>query len=173
MRILRYVRGRAQTNLMAKLLFLTHRVPYPPNKGERIRAFYPLRHLAKRHEVWLGALADSQAEIAQSGELQALCTEVHLALHPRSRQQLGMMLGAATGRALSLSAFDNHDLRAWCAHAIASVKPDLIYVVSSAMAQYVMGTARGANILMDFVDAELREVQPICVHAARRDARDL
>lgn len=139
---------------MSKLLFLAHRAPYPPNKGERIRAFYPLRHLAKKHDVWLGALADSAAEIAQARELNAWCRQVHLTLSRRAEKSLGMALGAAAGRALSISAFDNHDLRSWCARTIAAVKPDLIYIVSSAMAQYVLGATGGANIIMDFVDAD-------------------
>lgn len=139
---------------MPKLLFLAHRMPYPPNKGERIRAFYPLKHLAGRHEIWLGALADSRAEIERAAELGSWCKEVHLALQPSSQRALGMAFGSVSGRALSVSAFANRELKSWCTRTIADVKPDVVYLVSSAMAQYVMDSPRAANIVMDFVDAD-------------------
>ena len=48
---------------MAKILFLAHRVPFPPNKGDKIRAYHILEHLAARHQVWLGACADDPADM--------------------------------------------------------------------------------------------------------------
>ncbi len=40
------------------VLFLTHRVPYPPNRGDRIRTFNFLRHMATQADVWLASFAD-------------------------------------------------------------------------------------------------------------------
>ena len=40
------------------LLYLTHRIPYPPNKGDKVRSFNILRHLAERHQVYLGTFVD-------------------------------------------------------------------------------------------------------------------
>ncbi|MFZ1990983.1 MAG: TIGR03087 family PEP-CTERM/XrtA system glycosyltransferase [Alphaproteobacteria bacterium] len=151
---------------MAKLLFLAHRVPYPPNKGERIRAFHPLKHLAETHEVWLGALADNEAELKETGELRTLCKEVHYTLRRPHEKSLAMALGAASGRALSISAFDNQELRSWCTRTIAAVRPDLVYIVSSAMAQYVLGSEGTARIVMDFVDADSAKFRQYA--AARR-----
>ncbi|RPH76444.1 MAG: glycosyl transferase (group I), partial [Nitrospiraceae bacterium] len=44
-----------------KILFIAHRIPYPPNKGDKIRSYHELAALAERHTVWLACLAD-QAE---------------------------------------------------------------------------------------------------------------
>ena len=41
-----------------KILFLAHRIPFPPDKGEKIRAFHELKYLAERHTVDLFCLAD-------------------------------------------------------------------------------------------------------------------
>ena len=41
---------------MSELLFIAHRVPYPPNKGDKIRSYHALRHLAARHRVLLSLL---------------------------------------------------------------------------------------------------------------------
>ena len=45
------------------ILFLCHRIPYPLDKGEKIRAFNLLSHLAKDHTVHLGAFVDDPADV--------------------------------------------------------------------------------------------------------------
>ncbi|MGJ3628078.1 hypothetical protein AB5I41_15880 [Sphingomonas sp. MMS24-JH45] len=40
------------------ILFLAHRVPFPPDRGDRIRSFHVLRHLAARARVHLVAFAE-------------------------------------------------------------------------------------------------------------------
>jgi hypothetical protein len=37
---------------MANVLFLTHRIPYPPNKGDKVRSYHLLKHLSARHRVF-------------------------------------------------------------------------------------------------------------------------
>jgi len=44
------------------LLFIAHRVPYPPDKGERVRAFHEIRALSERFRVTLGAPSHSREE---------------------------------------------------------------------------------------------------------------
>ncbi|MBV1920997.1 MAG: hypothetical protein KUG73_09965 [Pseudomonadales bacterium] len=44
------------------LLFLVHRIPYPPNKGDKIRSFNMLRWLSKRYDVYLGCFVDDASE---------------------------------------------------------------------------------------------------------------
>lgn len=39
---------------MANLLYLVHRIPYPPNKGDKIRSFHFLKALAAEYDVFLG-----------------------------------------------------------------------------------------------------------------------
>ena len=47
---------------MRSLLFLSHRFPYPPNKGEKIRGWHVLEHLAQSWRVHLGCLVDDPAD---------------------------------------------------------------------------------------------------------------
>ena len=61
-----------------QILFLTHRLPYPPDKGERIRAFHELRYLAERHEVDLFCFADSQESAENKQALQGICRSVYV-----------------------------------------------------------------------------------------------
>src|SRR5207245_10082886 len=49
---------RRAAGARVKILYLCHRVPWPPDKGDRFRSFAVLQWLAKRHEVFVGAFAD-------------------------------------------------------------------------------------------------------------------
>ena len=44
--------------MLPRVLYVTHRVPFPPDKGDRIRTFHLLRQLAARGRVWLACPAD-------------------------------------------------------------------------------------------------------------------
>jgi len=57
------------------LLFLTHRIPYPPNKGDKIRSFNLLKHLVKDYRVHLGTFIDDPADWKYVGELDKLCEQ--------------------------------------------------------------------------------------------------
>ena len=62
---------------MEQMLFLAHRIPYPPNKGDKIRSWNILRHLAERYEVHLGAFIDDPEDEAHVGTLQSVCASCH------------------------------------------------------------------------------------------------
>src|SRR5881296_1592121 len=61
---------------MLNILFLSHRLPFPPDRGDRIRSYQIVRHLAQRHRISVGAVVD---ELPDEGHLEALrtfCTSV-------------------------------------------------------------------------------------------------
>jgi polysaccharide biosynthesis protein PslH len=61
-----------------RIIYLTHRMPYPPDKGDRIRNFYVLREIAKSARVWLATLADESVEPTQLQALNKLCERVEV-----------------------------------------------------------------------------------------------
>lgn len=63
---------------MESLLFLAHRLPYPPNKGDKIRSYHMLRYLARRYRVYLGTFIDDPEDWQYLETLQALCAEVYV-----------------------------------------------------------------------------------------------
>jgi sugar transferase (PEP-CTERM/EpsH1 system associated) len=129
------------------LLFLAHRVPYPPNRGDKIRSFHALRYLAARARVHLIAFADDPDDYEPHPKLRALtasCTVI-----PRRKGRARATLEAlASGRSASLTAFDDPAM-----HAAVAAAPvcDGIYCFSGQMAQYL---PRGARTIMDFVDVD-------------------
>ena len=55
------------------LLYLTHRIPYPPNKGDKVRSFNLLRQLAASHRVFLGTFIDDPADTVHVPALAEWC----------------------------------------------------------------------------------------------------
>ena len=140
---------------MAKVLFLAHRIPFPPDKGDKIRAFHILRHLAGRHEVWLGAAADDPADLRHLPEVEALCAGACVAPISKPRQLANMALGLARGAPLSVARFRHPRLGRWIDRVLREVRPDLVFVYSSALSQYVVGRlAPQVRLVVDFVDAD-------------------
>jgi sugar transferase (PEP-CTERM/EpsH1 system associated) len=60
-----------------KLVVLTSRIPYPLEKGDKLRIFHQIKHLAKSHEICLICLNESSEEIDTS-VLEELVTELHI-----------------------------------------------------------------------------------------------
>ena len=63
---------------MEPLLFLAHRLPYPPNKGDKVRSYHFLRHLAARHRIFLGAFVDDPDDWRHVDALRELCADLYV-----------------------------------------------------------------------------------------------
>jgi glycosyltransferase involved in cell wall biosynthesis len=131
------------------LLFLAHRVPFPPDRGDKIRSFHILQYLAKRARVHLVAFADDEADFdppAVFTDLLESCT-----ILPRGKSQARAPIEAlASGKPVSLTAFASSAMQA----TVDTVVPQVsrIYCFSGQMAQYL--PVDGPPVLMDFVDVD-------------------
>ncbi len=134
---------------MSDLLFLAHRVPFPPDRGDKIRSFHVLRYLAQRRRVHLVAFADDAADLDPPvgfTDMLASCT-----ILPRAKSQARAAIEAlATGKPVSLTAFASSAMQ----DAVDRVLPRVggIYCFSGQMAQYL--PEDGARVVMDFVDMD-------------------
>jgi sugar transferase (PEP-CTERM/EpsH1 system associated) len=139
---------------MADLLFLSQRLPYPPTKGEKIRAYHELAYLARRYDVHLGCLADDPADIAQAAALKPLCRDIHVApLDPRLAR-ITCLSGLLTHEGLSVTYFRDRSLAAWARRVMQTVRPAVTFVYSSNMAPYVLDLARSGRLVADIVDVD-------------------
>ncbi len=98
---------------MRDLLFLSHRIPYPPDKGEKIRAWHMFLRLARTHRMHLGCFLDDSADEAHLDVLRAHCADLKVIKIDRRRQKVLSLLRARPGQPLSLGYFASADLRAW------------------------------------------------------------
>ncbi len=142
---------------MQDLLFLCHRIPYPPDKGDKIRAWHMLRHLAQTHRVHLGCLADDPADLVHLPLLRQLCASVECPSIGKRSQRLHALARLRPGRPLTLDYFHHAGLQAWVDRTMRAGTVGRVFVFSSAMAQYVMHHAMHhgtATAIMDMVDVD-------------------
>ncbi len=140
---------------MAKILFLAHRVPFPPNKGDKIRAFHMLRHLAARHDVWLGACADAADDMRHLTVADERYRDTCIVPLRRSRRAFNMAEGAIAGEPLSVARFRHPRLKRWIDQVVRDVRPEVVFVYSSALAQYVLGgLPPETKLIADLVDCD-------------------
>lgn len=118
-------------------LILTHRVPVPPNRGDRIRTCNFLRHIAKRADVWLGCLADEPVSDDTWKTLRSLCHRVAIVpVEPRKRW---LRAGASllSGKTISEGAFSSPRLRQIVSQWAGQIQFDSALCSSSALAPYL------------------------------------
>ena len=140
---------------MPSLLFLTQRIPYPPTKGEKIRSWHVLEHLARSHEVHLGCLIDDEADWEHVPKLRQICADAYFARLDRRRARLTCMRGLLTGEALSALFYADRGLDAWVSGVLQRVQPDVVFVFSSNMAPYILDRRGRERVrIVDLVDLD-------------------
>lgn len=138
---------------MPNILFLVHRLPYPPNKGDKVRSFHILEHLRARHRVFVGTFIDDPEDEQHLPALQSRCAGLHVSrLHPL-RARLASLAGLLTGESLSVRYYRDRALADWVGQTLASQRIDAVIVFSSTMAQYAEARA-GLPMVVDFVDVD-------------------
>ena len=138
---------------MQKLLYLVHRIPYPPNKGDKIRSFHFLQALAQEFQVFLGAFVDDVNDRQYVESLQPFCQESFCVnLYPKL-QKIRSLQGFLSGEALSLPYYRNAELQAWVDKTIAEQDIQRVLIFSSPMAQYVEKYS-ALHVVADFVDVD-------------------
>ena len=153
-----------------RLLFLAHRIPYPPDKGEKIRAWHMLDHLANTWEVELGCLVDDPRDLGHLPALRARFAHVEAhRLRGRWQAAARAVTRLRPGLPLSLGWFHHPALAAWVRRGLAERRWDAAMVYSSAMAPYVMGPGAhrpGFRRVLDMVDVDSAKWQAYAAGAA-------
>ena len=138
---------------MENLLLLVHRIPYPPNKGDKIRSYHLLKHLAQNYRVHLATFVDDADDWQHVPRVKALCADSYFAaLNPRRARvrSLGALLA---NRSLSLDYYRDAGLKTWVDVVVRREQISRIVVFSSAMAQYAEPYAQARRVV-DFVDVD-------------------
>jgi sugar transferase (PEP-CTERM/EpsH1 system associated) len=138
---------------MARLLYLTHRIPYPPTKGDKIRSFHFLKSFAQRHRVFLGTFVDDSSDLEYVQALEKYTQEALILPLPRRWFAFKGLRGLLYGQPLTQALYADRRLAAWCQTLVQAGKVDAVFAFSSAMAQFVDPNWRLPKIL-DFVDVD-------------------
>jgi len=137
------------------LLYLTHRIPYPPNKGDKIRSYHLLRYLAQHFNVYLGTFIDEPEDWQYAENLQKYCKEVFIrGINPRTAK-IRSLRGLISGEALSLPYYKNQEMQSWVSDTTEKHAISKTVIFSSAMAQFLLDKKfKKLRRVIDFVDMD-------------------
>jgi sugar transferase (PEP-CTERM/EpsH1 system associated) len=140
---------------MKELLFLAHRIPYPPTKGDKIRSYHVLKHLTRDYRVHLGTFIDDAEDWRHVPVVQALCGEsCFVRLRPLAGR-LRSLAAFARGEPLTLPYYRSTRLQSWVDALLVRGAVRRVFVFSSSMAQYVeRATDPSIRRVLDFVDMD-------------------
>ncbi|MEY3122266.1 MAG: hypothetical protein RI993_1091 [Pseudomonadota bacterium] len=138
---------------MQALLYLTHRIPYPPNKGDKIRSFHILQHLSQHYRVFLGTFVDDEQDWQHVDKVRSYCEDTCIVgidpLVARARSLFALL----SNDPLTLAYYRHTKLQQWVAQIFEQQAVSVSVVFSAAMAQYVDHNQHGRRII-DFVDID-------------------
>jgi len=138
--------------VQGEILFLPHRIPFPPDRGDKIRSFHLLEALRGIAPVHLGCFADDARDMGFAGDLAALTESQCVVMRDRSRFVAG--LDGLIGRKPMLSAlYENTPLRHWVETVLRDRPIRAIVAFSVQMARFVpRDLPPDVRFVMDFVD---------------------
>ena len=137
---------------MSGTLFLAHRIPFPPDRGDKIRSHHVLSALAKFAPVHVGCFAESAADRVHEGHLAQLAASHCMPLRAKSLAFAGVE-ALARREPVSLAAFRHDHLAQWVRATLEREEIDTIYVFSGQMGQYVPADWPG-RVIVDLVDVD-------------------
>lgn len=138
-----------------EILFLVHRAPWPPDRGDRIRSWHMFEALAKLAPVHVAALADNEQDAAIArAKMAPLCKSLVVEVRKASRPQ-ALVQAALTGDPVSNRLFRNAPLARHVSGLLSHGDVSHIVAFSGQMAQYLPPPSHFSGpVVMDFVDVD-------------------
>jgi sugar transferase (PEP-CTERM/EpsH1 system associated) len=137
----------AQAPAKRQLIFISHRIAWPLNKGEKIRGWNLLLYLSKGFDIHFGCVVDDPGDMAHVEKLRTLCVSVGAFPIDRGAQKWRALLHIRPGRPLMPDFYYAPALQAWVNETMARTAMDVVYIYSVAMAPYTTGLNHPCKIL--------------------------
>ena len=140
------------SGMSREILFIGHRIPFPPNRGDKIRSHHVLKELARLAPVHVACMADDDADLAEEVELASVAMSYKLVRRTKPLAWAGLQ-ALISGQPISLTAFCDTALARYVRELVDSGRIGTIYVFSGQMGQYVPANFTG-RLVVDFVDVD-------------------
>lgn len=137
--------------MTGEILFLCHRIPFPPDRGDKIRSYHLLERMAQIAPVHVGCFADDARDMGFAPDMAKLTASQCVLRRDRSRVAAALK-GLATGQPLLVSLFDHPGLHDWVARVLAERPIAAVVTYSAQMAHFVPVLPPETCFVMDFVD---------------------
>ncbi|MFZ6814878.1 TIGR03087 family PEP-CTERM/XrtA system glycosyltransferase [Undibacterium sp. Rencai35W] len=135
------------------LLLLVHRIPFPPNKGDKIRSYHLLKHLAKKYQIHLACFVDDANDIQHIETVRQWCDDTHFERLNPATAKIASLTALLSDRPLSLDYYRSKAMQDWVNTTVSKHQIDKLVVFSSVMAQFVEQMSTLTRVI-DFVDID-------------------
>jgi sugar transferase (PEP-CTERM/EpsH1 system associated) len=153
-------------NTRPALLFLSQRLPFPPNKGEKITSFNIVRHLGQRFDVHVGSFIDTQEDVPEIERFRPYCASLHVERIAKPWAWVPAVLRWLGGLPLSFAFFRATALKAYVRGVIEQHQPVAIVTHSSNISDYaLMPTVRRTVRVLHFADVDSEKFAAYAVRA--------
>lgn len=138
-----------------KLLYLCHRIPYPPNKGDKIAAYNILKFLTQYYDVYLGCFIDDPEDKKYQDYVRSLCKEAYFVdLNPSTAKVRGMK-AFLSNDPITVPYYYNSKLLQWVNTTLSGENVNKAFMFSGCMGQYIMRDKYpNLHTVMHFVDID-------------------
>jgi len=142
----------AATGMDGETLFLCHRIPFPPDRGDKIRSWHLLEAAAKLAPVHVGCFADDDRDMSFAAEMERVAASQCVLMRDRSRAVAGLS-GLIRRQPMLVALYDKPGMRRWVARLLRERPIRTIICYSVQMAHFLPGKLpANVRFLMDFVD---------------------
>ncbi len=135
-----------------KICMIVSRVPWPLEKGDKLRAYHQLKHLSKHHEVHLICLSDGAVDANAINQLQLLTPHVHVFQLNRWKMFFRIFMAFFSNKPFQVHYFYDRAIAGKVKHLIEDINPDAIYCQLIRCSEYVKHMHAYAKTL-DYMDA--------------------
>lgn len=160
-----------------RILMLTHRLPHPPDRGDRIASYHRLRHLAASHDVYLASLTDENIQGESEAVLSEIVQDFAVTRVSPTQRNLRAIKAIFTGKAITPTVFYDALLMRMVEGLHRNKPFDVIYTFCTGMAEYArrilaMHEPAGPGIpprpfhILDLVDVDSEKWQGYADNAA-------
>ena len=140
-----------------KLFVLLPRVPYPIEKGDKLRAFHQLKVLAEENEVILCALSEDKIHPDAYTKLIDIVGKVHFISFSKWDAFKNIFKSLINGKPLQVGYYTNERARRKINKLLDYYKPDHIYAQLLRVAEYVKD--QPVKKTLDYQDAFSSTIQ--------------
>lgn len=137
------------------LLFLVHRIPFPPNKGDKIRSFNMMKQLRQAFDIHLGCFIDDDEDLGFDTDLLEYCKSIQCIQQNKLLCKVKGLTGFVTNKPITLPYYHSHEMQRWVDETIVEQQVQRVLIFSAAMAQFVEPHLPNIkHSVLDFVDVD-------------------
>lgn len=149
---------------MQKLLVITSRIPYPLEKGDKLRIYHQLKFLSQNFQICLCALNDSEINPNAEYELKKYCSEIHFFSFNKLQIANGVLQAFIKGEPLQVGYFYHSSIQKKLDNVVKNFNPDFIFCQLVRTAKYAINYPQSKTL--DYMDALSKGTERRIEHAS-------